>query len=208
MRWILKKLSLLVMIPTFGIFAGGNAQPTQADISGKHKVFIYGAGGISLWNVETNPSSALSYSAGALDDSGSVLETGLGYRWNEKLFSTLSYQRIKLDAATINLSFLSLNYQFSDSNFRPYVGVIAGYGSLIWDKAPDEVGTDSDLTSRAMAYGLQTGVSVEVNSNLSVFAKYEIISNDYTIDIYTPDPKKTIEHKSLQNLVLGVKYAF
>jgi len=175
--------------------------------------FVYIAGGVSTLDVTSSVSSTgrSNIFPDSLDDKGSLVELGLGYRVSENVFTTLAGQRTNLDFVTLDTVYASLNYQFVDVMLKPYIGVLAGYSKLHWDTRPHTPHQINpfveDLTSTAGVYGAQIGIEQTLNENWSLFGKYQYLKyNEHVMDI--DETATTIEHNSAQNILGGIRYAF
>jgi len=167
---------------------------------------VFLSGGISFVNVDANPSNASEYNDGALASSGGLFEIGFRYRFNKDMFTTVNYQVALLDMAHINNYYVSINYQFSQSSFNPYIGAILGGSQLNWSDDPHKVLIDRDLTSESSVYGVQIGMNKLFNEHWGYSAKYQFLKYDHELDIQAG--RKSIKHTSGQNLLVGVEYAF
>jgi opacity protein-like surface antigen len=171
----------------------------------EYNYFVFLSGGVSSLNVDSKLEKNHSFNEGALDDSAILFELGLGYRFNENIFSTLFVQNTQLDIADITNLGLSVNYQFNNE-YKPYIGFFTGTSQLKWSEEPHVVLLDKDLTSKSPIFGLQAGVEKNLNNNWAIFAKYQLTSYNHEIDIRRG--RSTIKHTAANNLLLGVKYEF
>ena len=167
---------------------------------------VFMSGGMSFVNVEATPSGASNYNDGALDDNGGVLDFGFKYRFNKSIFSTVNYQITFLDMAKIYNFYATLNWQFSDSDFAPYVGVLYGGSRLTWSEDPNQVLIDKDLTSESPMYGMQIGLRKGLKENVAATARYQLLKYDHELDIQAG--RKNIKHTMGQNVMVGVEYEF
>jgi len=200
-------------------YAGGDIEPVEPIHTGMvseeimedsvHNIFVYAAGGYASLDVTTHLTAGADLKkSGPLDDKGSLYEAGLGYRFTENIFTTLSFQRTGLDFADIDNIYVSINYQLSDIILKPYIGLIAGYSTLTWNTrphVPHAIG-DEKLESTNDTYGVQVGLEHMFSEHWSLFAKYQYLKYDHVMDI---DRAVTnIKHNSGQNILLGARYAF
>lgn len=186
---------------TFNCYAGGGL----VLLDGKNS-FVFGAVGNSDVNIDTSLAPNTNLTSGAIDSSAKTFEIGVGYEFNKKYFATLVVQKNTLDIADINNIYGSVNYQFSKKGIQPFIGVLAGYSQLDWSKRPHVMFINEDLTSNSFIYGLQAGVEKKLNNKLSLFAKYQYLKYDHTIEIV--NNTSNINHKSGQNLLVGLRYFF
>jgi len=212
MKTLQHYLSLFILTSVIA-YAGGNIVKEEAPapiipvvLEETNPYFVYLAGGVAYLSGEDTLATGNTFTAGALDDEGSVYELGVGYRYTDNIFATLAVQRTTLDIADIDNIYASINYQFSDVMLKPYIGLVAGYSKLEWSEAPHVVLSNKDLDSDGAMYGVQAGLEFELSTNWSVFGKYQFITYDHLMDIR--NNASTIEHKDTQNLLLGVRYGF
>jgi len=199
-------LTLLILILFGGIsHAGGDTAPAVEEES-VPLWFVYVAGGGSSYDVTSKLTSTDTFTPGTLDDSATLFEAGLGYYFMPNIFVTASYQRSTLDIVHLNNYFASISYQLSDIFLKPYIGILAGYSQLEWDKRPYRWLPDEKFISGFAMYGVQAGVEYDITENLSVIGKYQYIKHSHSMDILRG--RNIIDHNSAQNFLLGVRYAF
>ena len=201
------KLKLLyagiLAISTLSCHAGGGLNLFGGVDKNKLSVFV--AGGIGKLDVNTSLAPNITLADGATDDSGKILELGVGYKHSERIFSTIAVQRSALDIADIDNLYGSVNYQFPMEKAQPFIGALVGYSQLDWSKRPHPVFINETLKSKSVIYGLQAGIEKEVSKNYSIFMKYQYIKYDHNMEILNTN---NIEHDSEQNLLLGLQYTF
>ncbi len=172
--------------------------------------FIYLAGGFSSLDVTSSVTLGADIFPDALDDKGSLIELGAGYRLSDNIFTTLAGQRTNLDFVTLDTVYASVNYQFSNVILKPYIGALAGYSKLSWDTRPHlphVVPFNEDLSSTAGVYGIQAGVEQALGDSWSLFVKYQYLKyNQHIMEIDAA--ATTIEHNKAQNILGGIRYAF
>ncbi len=168
--------------------------------------FVYIAGGASFLDIDSALSPNATFTDGTLDDTGGVGELGVGYRCSKNIFATVAAQRTWLDIADIDNFYASINYQFSNVTAKPYIGAMVGYSQLTWSEDPHVVVSNKDLISDGMIYGIQAGLEHDLTATWTLFAKYQFIKYDHSMDIRSSS--STIEHNYGQNIVTGVRYAF
>ncbi len=174
----------------------------------KYKFFLDGSIGIGATDVNSYISNDPHFLSDSLDDSGLVLDVGIGYRFTPNWFVELSAQRTTLEYLNIDNFYGSINYQLSGSEFKPFVGFIAGYSNLKWDTAPLDNSNPSTEDENADGYfiGGSIGLEYEVSERVSVIAQYQYLSNQEEIITYING--EVMEHKNQQNFTVGVRYAF
>lgn len=202
------KLKLLyagiLTILTLNCHAGGGLNPFTGIDKSKFSVFI--AGGANELGVNTSLAPNTTLTDGAIDDSGKVLEFGVGFTHSKRIFSTVAVQRNALDIADIDNIYGSINYQFPMKKAQPFIGALVGYSQLNWSKRPYPVFINENLKSKSFIYGLQVGIEKEVSKNYSIFMKYQYIKYDHEIEIL--NNTSNIEHDSGQSLLIGMQYIF
>jgi opacity protein-like surface antigen len=170
------------------------------------RFFIQVAGGATVMDIDSSFASNATFTNGALDNDGAVVEVGIGYKYSENIFATFAAQRTMLDIADIDNFYASINYQFTDVVAKPYIGALLGYSQLKWSESPHVIVANEDLTSDGLIYGLQAGFEQELRENWSLFIKYQFIKYDHLMDIRSN--ASTIEHNYEQNILTGVRYEF
>jgi len=171
-------------------------------------MFLYGSIGASYLDVKKDVSSLAEeqITPGAFDDRGAHYAIGLGYYLDPNTFVSYDAQLTKLSKLKIVNIGTSLNYQWSELAYRPYIGLAAGYSTLTWSQAPYPALINEDLTSRSFYYGAQMGMEKRLTEVWSLTASYQYLFMDHRIDIYSSSAY--IEHKNTNQLSIGVKYAF
>ncbi len=214
MKHITLVLSACIALST-GAYAGGDIEPVEPVMTApvmeveSNDWFVYLAGGVSNLDVTSTVTAGADIFPDALDDKGSLVELGLGYRLSPNVFVTLSGQRTDLDFITLDTIYGSINYQFTDVILKPYIGVLAGYSTLNWDTRPHtpHVAGDEDLTSTTGVYGVQVGLEYALTADWSLFGKYQYLKySEHLMEI--DKAATTIEHNSAQNILGGIRYAF
>ena len=140
----------------------------------------------------------------SIDEKGSNVDLGLGYRYNQNIFATLSYQRAMFDEVHIDNIYTSLNYQLQEVFLQPYIGVMLGYSQLTWDKDPITGTSDNDYTSTTPFVGLQVGLGYSFENDWSIFTQYQILKNQHNTDVSGDNLSIDLQN----NLQLGVRYDF
>ena len=186
--------------------------PIQRAVESKEEqekgIYIALAAGYSLMGVTKDDISGnvtLNYE---LKDSGINYGAEIGYYFNNNIFISIDYQKTDLKDVSLNNAFTTLNYQFDEMySFSPYIGAIAGYSTITWEKEPIDFATGKTSASSILG-GLQVGsdISLYGGVSLSIFYRYLMMNNITNIE--TGTGKSKIEHNSEQNLNVGIKYNF
>jgi len=199
---------IFLMLYSSTVYASGDFKRVSTSIKSvsSTNLFVYLAGGASMLSIDSKLTPPDTFRAGSLDDKSSILELGVGYYINSEVFTTIALQYTPLDIVTIQNYYGSINYQLIDTPMRPYIGFILGYSTLQWNQKPHPTLSNENLESKFFMYGIQFGLEYDVLEKIKLFAKYQYIKHDHVMDILVG--RDTIEHKSAQNFLLGVRYVF
>lgn len=210
-----KKIAIatgLLSILGYGVKAGdANIQPLSPVVpvveEMKHKYFIDGNIGLAKVTVDSSVNDT-HFLSDALDDTGLILDVGIGYRITPNWFIEASAQHTSLDYLSITNWYGSVNYQFTGSDLNPYVGFVAGYSDLKWDTAPLDNSNSATEDKNANEYfvGGQIGLEYKVSERVSVNTLYQYLSNNEEIVTYVNGQE--LKHKDQNNFIIGVRYAF
>jgi len=202
MSAIKTKLLLVIMVAIYSLSCSADG----LNLLGENKVFVFVAGGGTKLDVNSFLAPGSTLTKGALDETGKELELGVGYHYSKDYFITLAAQKSMLDILDVNNIYGSINYKLPIKNAQPYIGVLLGYSQLDWSKRPHVMLFNEDLTSDGYMYGLQLGINKEIRKKASLFIKYQFIKYDHKIEIL--NNTSNIEHKSGQNVLIGMRYLF
>jgi len=104
---------------------------------------------------------------------------------------------------------IGLNKYFIRKNSSLYLGLLAGYGELKWDKSYIDSTLKNDLIANSIVYGAQVGLDAPVSEHISLNINVKYLLHDYTMDVeYTPTNTASYDHKSTTNISVGLKYSF
>lgn len=170
------------------------------------KGFISVSGGASFLAIDSSLENGTDFNSGTLDTTGGLVEVNAGYRFNREVFSTIAYQASFLDIATIHNFYASINYQFDNDRFNPYIGALLGSSTLNWSEDPYLVLIDKDLTSESLMYGVQAGFKNELKEDLYLATRLQFIKYNHELDIR--NNRSNVIHNSAINLSVGVQYEF
>jgi hypothetical protein len=140
----------------------------------------------------------------SLDKNGIYIDLGVGYRFRDIIFSTLSYQRATFNEVNIDNLYASLNYQFRKIPLKPYVGVLIGLSRLEWSKYPISGTNVNNNESTTFLEGLQLGFEYSFSDQWSTFGEYQILINKHNTKILDDNLKIAFQN----NLNIGVYYKF
>ena len=166
----------------------------------KKDLFVYLSLGLSTITSDIDSSSRNI----SLDEDGINIDLGVGYRFRDIVFSTLSYQRAIFNEVNIDNLYVSLNYQFSEIPLKPYVGVLIGFSQLEWSKYPISGTNVNDNKSTTLLGGLQLGIEYSFSDDWSIFGEYQILKNEHKTNILGDNLKIAFKN----NLNIGVYYKF
>ena len=142
----------------------------------------------------------------SLDENGYLYDLALGYRVNDKVFSTLNYQYSKLNEIDFDEYYVTLNYQF-DYKLNPYIGILVGKSILHWNEDPLNSSQIKDNTSGSFMYGIQTGLEYEISDNISFIPKLMYTRTDHGTNLIS-SAQSYIEHDDHVKLLFGFRYSF
>lgn len=163
--------------------------------------------------------AALGYSNAALSKTGNVeiyapQESGIsydlqgGYRFKNSIFVALGYLRSDESDIVFDNLYTSVNYKFGPyGDFSPYFGLLAGYSKLTWNKNPLD-NTSASNSSDSFFGGTQIGAIYKGLKVISLYANYQCLFMNHTTVVKTTTATSNLEHKTLHNIQLGVRYNF
>ena len=191
-------------------YAGGVAPMSVVEVVPvvEENFFVYGSGGASAADVQDSISEGVILMPKVLGEDGTIGEVGVGYRYTENIFVTGFIHAAYLDEVDILNFNASINYRFSDLFIMPYVGLIVGYSTLEWQEVPvDTTGkqVETKLDADHATFGLQAGAEFEMTEQFTLFGKYQIMTHDHLMEIFTTSD---IEHANVQSLQGGIRYEF
>ena len=131
----------------------------------------------------------------------------IGYKYNKNYFTTLNYQELNFVDTSFVDYFITMNYQFNNIRYKPFIGAIVGRSNMKWDKYPIVATIIDDKVSDTFA-GLQAGVEHPINKKVSFMITYQHLEIDHITYLNTPSAKSKIINDNLKNLLLGIRYLF
>ena len=171
------------------------------------KFFLAGSLAYSKLNISTSiPDNDLNKKG--LDNTGFTYDLGIGYQYNNNIFTTVNIARTSLDIVDITNLYLTVNYQFNHAVHKPYIGFIYGYNDVKWRELPIKSSSynPSHIKERGPLYGLQAGASQKINNHISVFTQYQFIKLED--DVYVLNNGTGLQHNLKNNFLIGFKYQF
>jgi len=144
----------------------------------------------------------------AQDDSGVNYTVGVGYRYNQNIFTTVEYSKISFDMAKLDAIVVGMNYQF-DTTLNPYVGVSVGQSKLKWKESPIEQTEEivSDKSTKN-TYGLQVGCNYDISKSIELFGQYQVLFQEHKTTITSPVHDTEVIGENQNNLNIGIRYYF
>jgi len=205
------KLLLSSLLLSSSIYAGGYVIPNTPSIFTEKEInsyFISVSGGISQFKLNSSVTSlnSANFNPKSLDDTANVYSIDLGYYINKNYFLTLSFRQNMLDLADIYSISYGINYQFSDTFLKPYIGVFGGNGLLKWSSEPYKSIVSSSLDSKCTTYGAKVGLVYDISDNFSILTEYQYEVINY--DLQLLGGTSYIQHKDNNSFTIGIKYAF
>ena len=148
-------------------------------------------------------------SASSDDDDGSQT-LKVGYYLDKNNRVSASFQNINVDNGDARTYNVGYDYLIGDNDFKPFIGVLAGYGSATSD-GYDVLGGKSIDVNGAI-FGIQVGLNYAINENFSAEAGYRYIKSnmeDTISGVYSGyDYSAKLEIDTIKNLFFGVNYKF
>jgi len=132
-----------------------------------------------------------------------------GYNFDENFWTSAGYNLISTSDITLKNLYATANYNFYRyKDLHLYSGLILGWSTLSWDTAP--LLNSEELTdSTSLFGGLQLGAEYALPFyQLSVYSSLQYLMFDHSIALNESGSIGNIEHSSLQNIQLGLKYSF
>lgn len=167
------------------------------DISVKQSSFFLSLGaGYCSTEASTNYEPASN-----LNNNGLSYTLEAGFNYNKNIFVTLDYSDTSTDDISMNHMYGSLNYRLNLlGGLDIFAGALLGYSELV-------IGANINSTaSTTMLYGLQGGISYNVDDSIFIFTSYQMLMADHVINLTNAGEK--IELSSLNNMQIGIGYRF
>ena len=170
----------------------------------RDKLFLVLTTGYSKIEISTTLNSG-ALSSGALDDSGLNFDIGLGYRYNSDIFTTANISRTILDIVDFTNFYLTINRQYNDKPYKPYIGAIVGYSEIVYTH--DLLKTTTSKSSKGGRFfsGIQAGITKKLKDKTNLIVQYQLLKYDHKSNINSND---NLQHKWQNNLMIGVRYDF
>ena len=144
------------------------------------------------------------------DDDGGSQTLKVGYYLDKNNRVSASFQNINVDNGDARTYNVGYDYLIGDNDFKPFIGVLAGYGSATSD-GYDVLGGKSIDVNGAI-FGIQVGLNYAINENFSAEAGYRYIKSnmeDTISGVYSGyDYSAKLEIDTIKNLFFGVNYKF
>lgn len=175
------------------------------DVENK-KYFIGLSTGSSKMDVTQNDKIGSISIGTPLDNKGSNFNIELGYRYNLKYFSTISYSLIKYNDIKLHNYLVSYNKVF-DNQYNPYLGLVGGVSYIELTKShinsslPDEKG-------RKFAIGVQGGLEINIDKNLDFFFQYQYLKAKHITIVESSPARSEFARDNHSNLSIGIRWIF
>ncbi len=167
------------------------------------RYFLQFGGGLSKIDAKTNLDER--FLADKLADTGIAFDIAVGVE-SKNFFATINYGHITYDNIKMTNTYGTVNYKFTNNDISPYIGLLVGQGDFKWDETPLANSRDEKLYSSSTVKGLQIGANKSMSKQLYLNLNFQYIRYDYATNIN--DGEFYIEHKTQNNLTIGVKYVF
>lgn len=168
------------------------------------KFFVLASIGYSKLKVNSSVSSAILVSD-ALDNTAFIYDFGLGYRYDKSIFTTVNIARIPLDMVDITNFYLTINHQWVDIVYNPYIGGLLGFSEIVYTNNPILNTTSKDIKGTNYLVGMQVGIDKKIEKNIKGFIQYQIIKLNHKSNI---NATTSIEHNWQNNLFIGLRCDF
>lgn len=139
-------------------------------------------------------------SAGSVKDDGGSQTLKLGYYLDKNSRAAGFYQHINMDGGSASTYGIGYDYLIGDNAFKPFVGVLLGYGSMKVDGTPVNIS--------GIIYGVQAGLNYAINENISAEVGYRYMKSNMEDTITGPGGSATFEIDPLKNWFIGANYKF
>jgi hypothetical protein len=144
-------------------------------------------------------------------DAHLLLEGGAGYYFNKKYFLTLGYSYNFLKSKYIEISYMSINYQF-DNFLKPFVGVIVGKSTFGVYNHPitNFKMQQEEYTTENTSYGIQAGIEFNLEYLDKAYNQYGLTLTlqhfKHDLSVIAEGIEVTVNGQT--NMMIGLKYIF
>ncbi len=194
----MKKIALVVLLAS-GLMAANSGFYVGADV------------GNTAYDMKTSVTiTGVGSDSASGDDDGGSQTLKVGYYFDKNNRASAFYQNINVDNGDAKTYGIGYDYLIGDNAFKPFIGVLAGYGSSSSDGYDLAEGQSIDV--KGMVFGAQFGVNYALNENFSLEAGYRYMKSnmeDTISGVYSGyDYSAKLEIETIKNWFFGVNYKF
>lgn len=146
----------------------------------------------------------------SLNDSGGSQTLKVGYYFNKNNRVATFYQNILVDNGDGRTFGIGYDYLIGESAFKPFIGLLAGYGSISGNDGGTLGGKSIDIAGGI--FGAQVGLNYAFSENFSAELgyKYMMTNMEDTISgVYSGVTYNgKMEYDSMKNFFIGLNYKF
>jgi len=134
-------------------------------------------------------------------------ELNIGYYFTDEISISIAYSMHNASSLKITNIYSSIDYQYKlYEDVKPFIGLLAGHSKLKWEQSPiDEKGTSLNTSTFG---GAEIGFKYSAISDFELYSAYQFMLINHETKLQPSTGSSTIEHKSLHNLLFGIKYNF
>ena len=205
---IIKILSMLVFSSV--VFAGDfNFDNYESSNVTDGKYFFGGYLGLSRIDVEKNNINGSISVTRIPDTNGMHIGGEIGYRYNTKTFSTLSYTKAIFDDVDFDNMLFTINRKFFEDYPELYLGLVGGI-SYMEDKKKHIAGSITDTYgSKSPAYGAQIGYEDDLKKDgYSWFVRFRYLKAKHRTNLIYFSIKSEHIRDHQTHISLGIRYNF
>jgi hypothetical protein len=141
-------------------------------------------------------------------DDGTLIGASIGCAVSKNWFISGEYQRMDANETELDNWLGSVNYGWAvDGNNLLYLGAVAGWSILEWQKAPVET-LKQERQSEQPALGIQLGYTHQLGDRWRLNLRYMYLALDHQTNLEPVSGKARYSHDSQQNFTLGVDWHF
>jgi hypothetical protein len=130
----------------------------------------------------------------------------LGYFLNKTLFTSLSYNQMNFDDATLYNYSISINKAIEFNYINVYAGLTAGVSFIDISKSPIQALEAIDIKGRSNLYGAQIGVQYDYSKRIKFFTQYQYLKLQHDTNLLSGTSKVIMSRENYSNMDLGVRY--
>jgi len=142
---------------------------------------------------------SIGYSSSITDDGGSQT-LKVGYYFDKNSRTSAFYQHLNVEDGSGSFYGIGYDYLIGDNAFKPFIGAIAGYGSVNVDSV--------DVAIKGSFFGAQAGLNYSITDNFSAEAGYRYMKANMDDTIVVSGRNLTFELDTIKNWFIGANYKF